>query len=57
MQEEVKEIKKKYYQEYRAKNKDRINATMRKWRANNKDKIKQYNANYWNKKASKMVEE
>ena len=29
----------------------------KKYRENNKDKIKQYNKNYWNKKASEVTNE
>lgn len=33
-----------------------MNAYMKKWRHNNKDKIKQYQKNYWDKKAKESVE-
>ena len=29
----------------------------RKWRAKNKDKVKQYNQNYWQKKAEQLAKE
>ena len=33
------------------------NEYMRQWRANNKDKVKQYNQNYWTKRALKQQAE
>lgn len=49
--EQVKEIKRKYYKQYRDTNKDKINEYQRQYRANNKDKVKKYNHTYWLKKA------
>ena len=31
-------------------------AYQNEWRANNKDKVKQYNTNYWTKKAAELKE-
>lgn len=31
-------------------------AYQNEWRANNKDKVKQYNTNYWAKKAAELKE-
>lgn len=40
--EEVAAVRRKYYKE---------------WRAKNKDKVKQHNENYWTKKALQLKEE
>lgn len=32
------------------------NAYQRKWRANNRERVKQYNADYWARKAEKAQE-
>ena len=37
--------------------KQAYNEYMRQWRANNKDKVKQYNKNYWTKRALKQQAE
>lgn len=51
-EKKAKELKAKYLKQYRADNKDKLNAYQRQYRANNKDKVKQYNQTYWLKKAS-----
>lgn len=51
-QEQIKQLKRDYYKQYRADNKDKINAYQRQYRADNKDKVKQYNKKYWLKKAN-----
>ena len=51
-QEQVKQIQRDYYKQYRDNNKDKINEYQREYRAKNKDRVKQYNKTYWLKKAS-----
>lgn len=53
--ETIKEIKRLYYKNYRANNKDRLNDYQRTYRANNKDKVKKYNKTYWINKAKKQI--
>ena len=43
--------RREYNRAYRELNKDAINTRHKQWRDKNKDKIKQYNVNYWTKKA------
>jgi len=47
------EAKREYYRRYREKNRERYNQTARNWRAKpeNKAKIKQYQIEYWERKA------
>jgi hypothetical protein len=51
-QEQVKQIQRDYYKQYRDNNKDKINEYQREYRAKNKDRVKQYNKTYWLKKAN-----
>lgn len=55
IKKQATELKRQYYKEYRAKNKERINKKYKEWRENNKDKVKEYNRNYWNKKALEVA--
>lgn len=48
---EAVEAKRSYHREYRRKNREKINAKRREWRANNRDKTQQCNERYWEKKA------
>ena len=48
---EAREAKKIYRQQYRSRNRDRINARQRAWSAMNQDKIREYQKRYWEKKA------
>ena len=48
---EAVEVKRNYQREYRHRNRSRINAMQKDWRAKNPDKVKQYNEAYWEKKA------
>ena len=54
-QEQIKQLKRDYYKNYRLNNKDKINEYQRKYRAKNKDKVKQYNKTYWLKKANLIL--
>lgn len=51
LSELAKEQKREYYRQYREKNRERYNQTARAWRINNKEKVKQYQADYWERKA------
>ena len=55
MSAEAVEAKRSYYREYRRKNREKINARRRKWRADNIDKARQCNERYWEKKAKDKV--
>lgn len=41
--------RREYNRQYRARNKDKINARQRKWHKEHPEKQKQYNATHWNK--------
>lgn len=55
MSAEAVEAKRSYYREYRRKNREKINAKRREWRANNSDKAQQCDERYWEKKAKDRV--
>ena len=48
------EARRKYYREYRAKNRRRYNAYSKTWRENNPEKIRMYKKRYWEKKAASV---
>lgn len=48
---EAQKARRNYKRQYRNRNRDKINAQQREWRANNPDKVRQYNEKYWEKKA------
>ena len=52
MTDEAKEARRKYQREYKRKNAAKINAYNRAWRKANPEKARQYNLNYWSKKAA-----
>ena len=52
--EKIKELKRQYQREWKAKNRDKCNEYHRRWRRKNPDKIREYNLRYWQKKAEKM---
>lgn len=47
----AQEAKRNYKREWRAKNRERINARQREWRKENRDRVRQYDEKYWNGKA------
>lgn len=47
--------RKEYLKNWRAKNKEHINAYSKEWRANNKDKIKANMERYWEKRVLKRL--
>lgn len=51
MTAEAQEARKAYQRQYRARNRDKVNASHRKWCAENRDRIKGYQRNYWEGKA------
>lgn len=53
MSAEAVEARRNYQREYQRKNRTKINAKRREWRADNKDKVKQYNCKYWENRAGK----
>lgn len=52
LSDEALEARRKYYKEYREKNRERYNQTAKEWRSKpeNKEKIKGYQQKYWEKK-------
>ncbi len=50
---EAQEERRRYQREYRHRNRDRINSQRKKWRAENRDKVREYNREYWERKAGK----
>lgn len=50
---EAAEARRNYQREYRRKNRDKINNQRKNWRAENRDKVRQYNWEYWERKAEK----
>lgn len=54
MNERAIQLRREYNRQYREANKERINKKQNEWRRKNKDKVKQYNHNYWTKKAEQM---
>lgn len=54
VEEIAREKKRQYYQEYYRKNRKKINEQKREWRAANPDKVRQYNENYWLRKAEEL---
>ena len=54
MNERAIQLRREYNRQYREANKERINKKQNEWRRKNKDKVKQYNYNYWTKKAEQM---
>ena len=50
---EAQEARRNYKRQYRIKNRDKINAQQREWRANNPDKVREYQSRYWEKLAEK----
>lgn len=53
MSAEAVEARKAYQREYRRKNREKINAKRREWRANNKNRVRQCNERYWEKVVEK----
>ena len=51
MTAEANTARKAYMRRYRIRNRDRINAKQREWRANNPEKTKEYRKAYWERKA------
>lgn len=50
---EAAEEQRNYKRQYRAKNRERINAQQRKWRADNPTKVREYQKRYWESRAKK----
>lgn len=56
MNDAAKAARAEYQKEYKRKNAARINEYNRKWRKAHPEKQRQYNANYWQKRAAKAAE-
>lgn len=51
MSPEAQELRRVYKREYRRKNRKKINAQQRAWRAGNPEKIREYQKRYWERRA------
>lgn len=54
MDEQAIKLRREYNRKYREENKESINKRQNEWRRANRDKVKQYNKNYWTKKAREL---
>ena len=45
------EARRRYYREWRGKNKDRVREYQRNWKRDNRDRIKLKDAEFWERKA------
>lgn len=52
MNEKALQKKREYARQYRERNRDKINAQNREWRALHPDRVKEYNRRYWEKQAA-----
>ena len=52
---QAQETRRGYKRRYRAKNRERINRQQREWRADNGDKVRQYNTQYWERRARQSL--
>lgn len=50
---QAQEARRDYKRRYRAKNREKINKQQREWRAGNGDKVRQYNRQYWERRAQR----
>jgi hypothetical protein len=57
MTQEAKEARRQYYREYRARNREAVNASCKRWRENNPEKFKASVENWWEKRAAADAEE
>jgi hypothetical protein len=52
LSDEAKQLRNKYYRQYREKNKEHLKRYNQQWRKRNKERIKEYEQNYWENKVS-----
>ncbi|MDE7133015.1 MAG: hypothetical protein K2O65_14705 [Lachnospiraceae bacterium] len=50
---QAQEARRDYKRRYRIRNREKINLQQRMWRKKNPDKVKEYQAQYWERKAGK----
>lgn len=50
LSQSAREAQREYMRNWRANNKDHLNAYMKQWREDNPEKVKQYQRNFWEKK-------
>ena len=55
--QEAREARRQYYREYRARNREAVNANCKRWRENNPEKFRASVANWWEKRAAADAEE
>lgn len=53
MSAQAQEVRRNYKRQYRIRNREKINSKQRMWRKKNPDKVKEYQAQYWERKAGK----
>lgn len=51
LSEQAQEARRNYKRRYRIQNREKINSQQRMWRKKNPDKVKEYQAQYWERKA------
>lgn len=49
--------RREYYREYRARNREKLNAQRRAWYARNRDKVDEQRARYWERKGAATPED
>lgn len=52
LSEKAKAARREYHRQWRAKNREKVNAYQKKWREENPEKFQEYVENSWEKKAS-----
>ena len=57
LSKKASEARREYQRKWREKNRERYNASMREWRENNPEKVKQYQEDYWARKAEESLKE
>lgn len=50
---QAQETRREYKRQYRIRNREKVNLQQRMWRKKNPDKVKEYQAQYWERKAGK----
>lgn len=50
---QAQEARREYKRQYRIRNREKVNLQQRMWRKKNPDKVKEYQAQYWERKAGK----
>ena len=57
MNDKALQKRREYARQYRERNREKINAQNKEWRALHPDRVKEYGRRYWEKQAAKEAEE